>query len=512
MGGEAADGRAAMSERSGAGAERSDGLAALGWFALAAALRFLALGRFSLWGDEVYSLDNSLDLFGPRMVAADLAFPVFFALERLVLELAGLAGPAPDPQALQFVLRLLPALAGSIAAAAAFRSSRGFLGRRERHVLAALVAFSPWFLYFSQLARFYSLVLAFCIPATFELMRAQREGSFRRALAGVTWIALAIGTHPTAGLLLLGELAAVGGAALLRVRPLSRAVVPLVALPLLMAVPALLWPSTVSDTIGYKLRAQDAAVESFGGLLLGIGWNVGPVIGALGVLGLPTLWRRDRELALHVVLGAGVPTALMLALAALHKSVEQRYLIAVVPLALLPAAAFIGELSDRLERTVRGAAVAVPALALAAWAPGIVSELIDGNRHDLAGALRFVTERLRPGDGVIVETHGLARRYLPDSLADEQLLEAPPPSGDAEWRKYESMWGGCPRLWIVIPADFEEKTAETRSFHRWAWEQGRLAQELWRPRLDYHQNRLRVFVVEPERAMKWHPRWQPRGG
>ena len=71
MGGEAADGRAAMSERSVAEAERSDGLATLGWFALAAALRFLALVRFSLWGDAGYSLDNSLDLFGPRMWAAD---------------------------------------------------------------------------------------------------------------------------------------------------------------------------------------------------------------------------------------------------------------------------------------------------------------------------------------------------------------------------------------------------------------------------------------------------------
>ncbi len=500
-----------MTDQGGTSTQRRDGLATLAWFALAAALRFVALGRFSLWGDEVYSLDNSLDLFGPRMQVADLAFPVFFMLERLVLELAGLAHAHPEPQALQLVLRLLPALAGSVAVAAAFRCSRGFLDRRERHVLAALVAFSPWFLYFSQLARFYSLLLVFCIPATFELMRAQRERSVRRALWGVMWIALAIGTHPSAGLLLMGVLVAVGGAALLRVRPLSRALLPLVALPLAMALPALLWPATIRDTIIYKLEAQDAAVESLGGLLLGIGWNIGPVIGALGVLGLPTLWRRDRELALHVVLGAGAPTALMLVLAALNRSVEQRYLIGVVPLALLPAAAFIGELADRLASTLRGAAIAVPTLALAAWTPGIVSGLIDGNRHDLAGAMRFVTERLVPGDGVIVETHGLARRYLPDSLADEQLLEAPPPKGDKEWSKYEAMWGGCPRLWIVLPADFEEKTAETRSFHRWAWEQGRLAQEFWRPRLDYHQNRVRVFVVEPERAAKWHPRWRPRG-
>ncbi len=488
----------------------ADGRAALVWFALAATLRFLALGRFSLWGDEVYSLENALDMFGPRMQVADLAFPVFYTLERAILELTGLAVAAPDPQALQLALRLLPALAGSLAAAAAFRCSRGFLRREERHIFAALVAFSPWFFYFSQTARFYSLVLAFCVIATFELMRSQREASFRGALLGVMWVALAIGTHPTAGLLLCGELAAAVSLALLRIRPLGRAFVPLVALPVLMAVPALLWPATIRDTILFKLQAEDAAVESLGGLLLGIGWNVGPVIGTLGVLGLPTLWRRDRELTLHVVIGAGLPTALMLLLAALGKSVEQRYLIAVVPLALIPAAALIGEVSTRLAPSLRGARVAVPLLALAAWAPGVASELIDGNRHDLAGALRFVSERIEPGDGVIAETHALARRYLPESLPDSQLLEAPPPSGSTDWRQYAAMWAGCARLWVVIPADFEEKNDATRSFERWAWEQGTMVREFWRPRLDYHQNRLRVFLIDPKQATKWHARWLPR--
>jgi len=487
-------------------AQRSDVVATLAWLAVAALLRFAALGRFSLWGDEVYSLDNSFELFTPAMKAADLAFPLFFLLERGVLELRDLAGGGPaDPAQLQLLMRLVPAIAGSMAAAAAFRCSRGFLARGERHVLAALVAFSPWFLFFSQTARFYAPLLALSVPATFELLRAQRDGRVRSAVEGTLWLVLAIATQPTAVLLLVGHLAACFAAAALRIRPLTKAIVPPLLLPVLLALPAAIWPEAVRDTLGYKLRAQDAGVEGLAGLVLGIGWNVGPVVAALAALGLPTLWRRDRTVALHVIVGAGVPTALLLVLAALHKSVEQRYLIGVVVLALLPAAAYVGELAQRLDGVVRGARLAVPLLAVGAWIPGLLSEPIDGNRHDLAGALRYVTERLQPGDGVVCDYHALARRYLPAELPDALLLEAPPPSGTSDAGRWKVMAASCPRLWIVLPAEFAEASDEHRAFQRWAWGEGRLQREFWRPRLDYHQNRIRVFLVEPKRAARWVP-------
>jgi len=47
--------------------------AALVWFAIALALRLLFLGRFSLWGDEVYSLDDALNIGTPRMHPSALA-------------------------------------------------------------------------------------------------------------------------------------------------------------------------------------------------------------------------------------------------------------------------------------------------------------------------------------------------------------------------------------------------------------------------------------------------------
>lgn len=493
-------GRRVMQDRR----EDRSSLAVAGWFAVAAALRLLFLGRFSLWGDEIYSLEDALDLFTPRVGAGDLAFPLFFLLERAVLELTGLARATdPDPLALQWALRIVPAIAGAAAAAAAFHSSRGFLARRDRHLLAALIAFSPWLLFFSQTARFYTLVLALATPATFELLRAARDASVKRGVIGAAWLLLATLAHPTALFLLAGHAAASFAAALLRVRPLNRGHVPPLLIPVLLAIPASIWPAAV-DPLLFRWNVRDAGVESAGGLLLGIGWNVGPVVAALAFLGIPSTWRGDRALAVHVVAGAGVPVLLLLALAMGEKSVEQRYLLAILPLALLPAARFLGEIADDVAARARAPAWAPPVLALLPYGPGVVSAYLDGNRHDLAGAAAVVRAGLEPGDGVIAETHALFRRYLPPGFPEERLLEAPPPATRQERERFAAMWKECPRIWLVVPAEFEGSGDPHRSFHQWAWSEGRLVRELWRPRLDYHQNRLRVFRVEPRAARRWH--------
>ncbi len=493
--------------------ERSTWRAAAGWFLVAAALRLFFLGRFGLWGDEFYSLENALRLFTPRMSASELAFPLFYLLERGVLELCGLAHAAvPDPKALQWALRIVPALAGAIAAAAAFRCARGFLSVRERHVLAALIAFSPWLLFFSQTARFYTLLLALSTPAAFELLRASREASVKRGVIAAAWLLLAILAHPTALLLLVGHLAAAIAAAAMGVRPLDRGLVRgLVGpalLPLVLAVPAAIWPQAVTKTLGFKWSIDDASVEGVAELLKGIGWNFGPIVAAVAFLGIPTLWRRDRALAVQVVAGVAVPVAALVSLAALGRAVEQRYLIALIPWALLPAAAFLIELCDAIPARARAVRWAVPALALLPYAPSLASEFIDGDRHDLAGAAELVRSQLADGDGIVAETHALFGQYLPPDFPTKRLIEAPP-YGLEERSLFSEMWEKCPRIWVVVPAQFENMNDIHRAFQEWAWCEGRLVRELWRPRLDYHQNPLRIFLVEPARAEKWDPQWRP---
>lgn len=480
--------------------------AAFVWFALALALRLLFLGRFSLWGDEVYSLDDALSLGTPRLRPATLAFPLFFLLERGVLELAGFVGvDHPDPERLQWWLRLVPAIAGAAAAGGAFVASRDFLERRERHLLAALVTFSPWLLFFSQNARFYTPMLALATPASFGLLRAWRDADLRAGVRATGWLLLAVLTHPTALLLLVGHCAGVAAAAVLRARPLNRGLVGPLALPVLLALPALAFPDLVMRTLGHQWTAHDAAAEPPGELVMGIAYNVGPVVAALALLGLPLLWRRDRAWCIHLVAAIAFPLAALLAMAALGKSVEQRYLIALVPLALAPAAIAIASLWEGVAARGHGGPL-VPVAALLSYAPGLVSNYLDGDRHDLASAVEYVASRFEPGDGIIAKTHMLLRRYLPADFPDEHLLEAPPPPQPDDVAQYQRMWRECPRIWVVVPAEFDDFNEETRSFQRWAWQEGRLQAQLWPPRLDYHQNRLRIFLVDPKQAPAWSGR------
>src|SRR5262245_34902199 len=92
--------------------------AALGWFAVALALRLLFLGRFSLWGDEDYSLDDALRWGTTHLRPNQLVYPLFFLLERAALEIGGFVDVVhPDPRRMQWWLRIVPALAGAAAAA-----------------------------------------------------------------------------------------------------------------------------------------------------------------------------------------------------------------------------------------------------------------------------------------------------------------------------------------------------------------------------------------------------------
>jgi len=494
-------------------AERSDERTwrlALSWFALALALRLLFLGRFSLWGDEIYSYDDALTWGTSQMRVSGMAYPLFFALERAVLGIAGLAGGGHlDPQRIQWWLRIVPALAGAAAVPAIFVGARAILSLRERHVAAAFVTLSPWLLFYSQYARFYTLLLALSTPAAFGMIRAWRDADLRAGIRASAWLLLAVLAHPTALLLLGGHVAGVLAAAALRLRPLNRGLVGPLAVPLLLAVPACIRPELVVKTLFHRFTVQDAGSASVPSLLLGVGYNVGPAVVALAMCGLPLLWRRDRVLCVHLLGAVGAPFLVVAGMAAAHMSVEQRYLLAIVPLALCPAAIAVAALTERV-RAARAGGLLVPVAALVPYVPGVVSNYVDGDRHDMAGATRYVVAHLQGGDGIIADWNGLMRRYLPDDFPDERLLEAPPASNEQDRVQFDRMWSECPRIWVVVPAEFEDQNAETRRFQEWAWRAGRLQTQLWSPRLDYHQNRLRVFLVEPRAAPRWTENESPR--
>ena len=110
-------------------------------------LRLFRLGDWSLWIDEGNTLWLTEFLSGKR--ATD-SYPVFFWLEKAMIELFGTS---------EFALRLLPAVLGAASIPLPYLLFRRVAGERAAFWAALLMCLSPWHIFWSQNARYYTLLL-----------------------------------------------------------------------------------------------------------------------------------------------------------------------------------------------------------------------------------------------------------------------------------------------------------------------------------------------------------------
>lgn len=115
---------------------------------LAAALRFYKLGAWSFWIDEMLSVAGVEDGFNFNIIRKSLAL----TLIELSVSLLGVS---------EWSARLVPALIGVISAPVLYFPIRAMLGRAVGLLSVLLLAISPWHLYWSQNARFYTLLMLF---------------------------------------------------------------------------------------------------------------------------------------------------------------------------------------------------------------------------------------------------------------------------------------------------------------------------------------------------------------
>jgi len=126
-------------------------LSLFGLTGLAAVLRFARLGTWSLWIDEANTLWLTQYLSGKRPTDA---YPLFFWLERQMVDAFGTS---------EFALRLLPALLGIASVPLLYLLFRRAAGERAAFWAALLMALSPWHVFWSQNARYYTLLLVIAL-------------------------------------------------------------------------------------------------------------------------------------------------------------------------------------------------------------------------------------------------------------------------------------------------------------------------------------------------------------
>ena len=448
---------------------------------LALALRVYRLGEWPLADDEIYTLRDSriMDVFrGPK--------PLIFFLNYHLFGPEGLN---------ELTMRVVPAVFGVLSVPVVYwvvgRLSRPAVGV----VAALLVAVHPEHVYWSQFARYYSLTFTLAAFYPFALYWGVRGRHLGWIAAGVIAAGVAGLGHPSA-VLPLGGVALWGAYELWRARGRSgggyrwvfllSAVV--AAAVLAYFLPILRDWFEMPERFGFgSIGIQLSHLNALGPGLV-IAW----ALGALWLLVDP----EDRSLGLLLLLLALIPSV-FLAFVALFASAYTGYLWPASPVFFVSAALFLGRCWERGGGNV-GARLATAGLfmvLLAGPVPSLMSQYMDGGRHDFRSPATVILEAASPGDVVFADQHELSLHYLggaeglsfdgfrrdPDELADTLAGLTEGGSGDDLWIVAEFMARG----------GFGDKSLEEAG--PWVRANCREWAVFGAPRLDFKVNETRLY-------------------
>lgn len=408
---------------------------------LAAALRFYKLGAWSFWQDELSSVMGVRDGFNESVFRQSLSL----VLIRATVTFLGTS---------EWSARLAPALIGVFTIPILYFPIKKIFGSTIALVSMLLLAVSPWHLYWSQNARFYSLLLLFYTLALFAFYFALEEKRPHYLLLSLLLLALATRERLIAlffvpvvlSYLVLLSILPFERPAWLRPRNLI-----LVFLPSLFFALVFAWP---------YLRHLSGWMIGFGRVNNNPIWLLSGVVyyariptvcmGALGALYL--LVRKDRA-ALFLSLGAVIPLLAIMVLSLFHYTAN-RYVFVSLPSWIILASVAAVEILRRSQENVRILAVGVLLFLLL---DPVGEDLLyyryqNGNRDNWRAAFAVVRQQKSEGDVVVSNAPLLANYYLQEKTRAMKELD---PADIKESQE---------RIWFVEDMTVENLLPE---MHRW---------------------------------------------
>jgi hypothetical protein len=346
-------------------------------------------------------------------------------------------------------------------------AARAVVGGGVAGLSVLLLSISPWHVYWSQMARFYSLQFLFTSLFLVALARGlQGGGRVFFGLAGLTAL-LAYFSHPTALFVPAVSFGALGLVAWLRppVQELRTALATLVGVGLLCAG---LWAGgelTAASDAGPPGLVRFAGQEwdpSLRVLLVGAVLRIEPVVFVVGLgAALGAFWRRDAIGVLFACVALGVP-ALVLLLKPIFP-IGPRYFFPALYAWTLLAAHWAVDVERRLRPTggtLAGLAGAGALLAAVGANAYLYAADGSGQRDRWQEAIAFVRERAEPGDAVIVAKGPFQARYymqMRDVSHSEPKPEAYPTLAPGTWliHRQTRPLGRSQREFFDLEAHFE---------------------------------------------------------
>jgi mannosyltransferase len=375
-------------------------------------LRFSTLGTQSYWFDEAQAAHELQLSFGAMLhgvFAVETAPPLYFVLGWVWVHLFG-----PG----EVAVRSLSALAGTAVIVLAYLVGRELVSRPAGLVAGALAALSPFMIWYSQEAREYMLLAAFCAASLLYFARAWRKPSRGNLVGWVVFSALALLTHSFAAFLVAPE--ALWLLYVFRTRAMLIAVCVVAAVQI--ALLPIVFTHATSTLLGFigstSLRSRLESVPVAFGLgspyettfvnygLIGAGVLAAPVI-ALLVIGADS--RQLRGAGMAAALAAVVIVAPLLAALLGEDYYIPRALIA----AWVPLAVVVGAACTAPRARTAGAALAIVLLVGCVYAQELILRNAQYQRPDWRGVAAALGP-VPPGGRAIVAYDG---QFALDPLA-----------------------------------------------------------------------------------------------
>lgn len=385
---------------------------------LAMVLRFYKLGEWSFWFDEIFTVNRVLAHFSNPAAMFGCGFPgsIWVQLSLvLTCQAFNLFGVS------ELSARLGPALIGIASVPILYFPTRRWFGVGVGLLSALLLAVSPWHLYWSQNARFYTAIMLFSMLGLFSFFYAIERDRPLFILLGYIFLYLAVSERLTALLAVPVLFAYV---------LLSRA--PTFAKPsgterrnlLLLIIPSIAFVVfELSLVIATGSSFLLDAFQVFGSdrgpdpirLVYRIVLNTGVPLTSLATFGGLYLLLRKTRIGLFLAMFAMVPIMLLL-LANPFMFTDDRYAFIVLPSWIILGAVAVKEIFARVTVSDYGMlfALAVPLILLAdaAFADMLYFQVNNGNRLDWRAAFELVDTRLEDGDVVASYWSELGGYYL----------------------------------------------------------------------------------------------------
>jgi uncharacterized membrane protein len=449
---------------------------------LAVLMRVYEVFRFPFEQDELYTIDEATNLFHTHLLPGIQARPFFFLLEHPFLSLAAPTAP---------FIRILPLLFGVAGVWVTWRLARDLAGPVAGFIALLLIAISPWHLYASGFARYYSLLYLLAALIYWQLPRAYDEDRPKRYMAVLLPLFLGAWTHPSFVFPVIGVALAVS---IFRRDGTVGFRWPSRTAWLWLWGPFLALSVVVVVAVRIFHRGADVANGGDRGLLATlrlvpamIDWMT-VLVAASAAAGFVLLIRsklgEHRRFGWMAVFGS-IFTLLALFVLSFRTAIYADYGIAALPLVLTAAAYPIAWLADHAEASVSTLGATVVAwIFIIGILPSTASHLSDGTRFDYRQALGQIN-KTDPSLEVLAWPIVIQRAYAPGLHSREIPTSA---AGlDSALQRYSDIWA------VVSVKRYGIVGDDTGEMATWLRQNCRQKGEYQRPRLDYRIYRVDLW-------------------